>query len=202
MTDLSPNGNNGTANGGISIGTATNHLGVANKATSFDGVDDSVIVPSTSFVPLSTTAYSISLWIWDDTPIGSLSTYHRIISWANGSNSTNLQFGLGLGNGLAVRMFYLTYGSANAVAMTSGDIPNGWNHGVVTYDGSVYRMYVNGDLRSQNAYTRNDIGLYAVSALYIGQRGNGAGVIGSIADTRIYNRALSQAEITQLYNSN
>jgi hypothetical protein len=64
------------------------------------------------------------------------------------------------------------------------------------YDGSYVRLYVNGSqegtpiARTGNTYTNSS------SILYIGNGWNGL-----IDDVMVYNRALSQAEITAIYNA-
>lgn len=189
-------GNNGTALGGATTALS----GKLNRCGQFS-TGRSVSVPVSNFLGLASTAYSIEVWIYDDTAYASLGTFHRIVSWYD--NNKNLQFGLGTGNSNPNRMFYLTYGSANALAMTSGNINTGWNHAVVTYNGSSYVMYVNGVLRSQDSYTRNDISLFNTgSSLYIGQRGdNNAYVLGYLDEVRIFDRALMADEVLSLYNN-
>jgi len=85
------------------------------------------------------------------------------------------------------------YGPDNAY------IPNTWNHAVLTYDGQNVRMYNNG----VNVYTSSDIvdtiAYHPGRTTYIGQTGDGERHLnGTIALVRIYERALSAAEV--LYN--
>jgi hypothetical protein len=194
--DSTSNGNTGTP-----VHNPVQTVGKIDGSLQFDGTNDAVTVSPTQFIPLSTGSYSLEVWVWDDTPYSGLSTFHRMISWSNGATTNNLQFGLGTGNANPNRMFYLTYGSANALAMTSGTINTGWNYGVITYSGSTYLMYVNGALRSQDSYTRNDIALFAAPNLYIGQRGNGAGVVGTLDEVRISNIVRSADWIATDYNN-
>ena len=75
-----------------------------------------------------------------------------------------------------------------------------WHHVVFTYDGATRRLYLDGIQAASNAVTGN----IATSAnpLYIGeQTENIFPFNGAIDDVRIYNRALSYAEVLQLYNS-
>ena len=78
---------------------------------------------------------------------------------------------------------------------------NNWHHAVGTWDGSNLNMYVDGVLVASVAQTRN-----AVSNLYhinIGRDTHDANAYfnGLIDDVRIYNRALSAAEVLRLYKS-
>jgi PGF-pre-PGF domain-containing protein len=195
VLDSTSNANNGTNN------VATAVTGKIDGSANFDGTTAYISVLKTQFTPLPTSTYSIEVWMQDDTAFSLLGTFHRMVSWADSTTATNLQFGLGQGNANPNRMFYLTYGSANALAMTSGTIATGWNHAVITHSGSTYLMYVNGTLRSQDAYTRNDIVLFAATSLYIGQRGNGAGVVGYLDEIRISDIARSADWIKTEYNN-
>ena len=55
--DESGNGNNGTVNGAT---LTSDRFGVANKAYSFDGIDDWIEIPS------SVTNYTISFWFYSE----------------------------------------------------------------------------------------------------------------------------------------
>jgi hypothetical protein len=75
-----------------------------------------------------------------------------------------------------------------------------WNHIVVTYDETNLKFYINGALDETIAYTstipNNDVDLH------IGARPDGVQLFESdIAQPRIYNRALTSAEVLRNYNS-
>ncbi|NDB96967.1 MAG: hypothetical protein EBZ78_12550, partial [Verrucomicrobia bacterium] len=75
---------------------------------------------------------------------------------------------------------------------------NGWQHLTYTREGSVHRMFVNGALMSlETNSTPMPSGNGA--PLTIGSAENGGWVKGSMDQIRIYNRTLSTAEISQLY---
>lgn len=74
---------------------------------------------------------------------------------------------------------------------------NTWVHFTGTYDGANIRCYINGVLQATTAWPGTGFGV--LSNMRIG-KGAGAGWSGSIGDLRFYNRALSQAEITALFN--
>jgi hypothetical protein len=77
---------------------------------------------------------------------------------------------------------------------------NQWYHFVGTYDGTTEKFYINGTLVGSRT---------AGLPVYSGLKGmligmdpsDGNGWIGCISDVCLYNRALSQAEITELYNT-
>ena len=77
---------------------------------------------------------------------------------------------------------------------------NNWYHAIGTYDGSNVKLYVNSVLQLSTASTttptRSNAGIYLMrrwdSADYFG---------GHLSTVKIYNRALSQQEISQNYNA-
>lgn len=74
-----------------------------------------------------------------------------------------------------------------------------WFHGVATYDGSNVRIYINGNLESTNART----GIITSGAKNIGSNSGGSSEYfnGTIGTVRVYDRALSDAEVQQNFNS-
>lgn len=78
---------------------------------------------------------------------------------------------------------------------------NVWNHIAVAYDGNIARFYHNGSLVVSKPFAR---GLATDNGgLYIGASPHGApeDFSGMIDDVRIYNKALSDAEISGIYSS-
>jgi len=86
-------------------------------------------------------------------------------------------------------------GSSQSVTGTTGLATNTWTHIAVTYDGTTLRFFVNGTQVNSKSYSGN---MYTTtSPLKIG--GNavwGEYFAGQIDEIRIYNRALTQSEIT------
>jgi concanavalin A-like lectin/glucanase superfamily protein len=71
---------------------------------------------------------------------------------------------------------------------------NTWSHLAMTYNGSSMRLYVNGALVATRAQTGN--ATVSTGVLRIGGNGVwGEYFTGAIDEVRIYNRALSAAEI-------
>lgn len=91
-------------------------------------------------------------------------------------------------------------GSGSAASVSgSNTVVNAWNFYAGTYDGSTLRFYKDGILVGSSSYTAL-IGS-TINTLKIGRAGAvGAGYfIGLIDDVRIYNRALSDSEIANIY---
>jgi Concanavalin A-like lectin/glucanases superfamily len=93
----------------------------------------------------------------------------------------------------------------NAALVSTGSVPpNQWTHVAATYDGSTMKVYINGQFDNQVAFQygifpgTNDLGIGAVvGGIPIGQFSYPFS--GLIDEPAIYNRALSAAEIQQVF---
>ena len=151
----------------------------------FDGTDDYVEVPTSSSLSLPT-AFALAAWIKPE------------------SNNTRLV----LGKASSYKM-YLTSGGlslyngsvGNWAFQNVGNVPlNEWDHVVSVYDGTTVKAYVNGEEAYSASYSTS-FGT-PTSILKIGQDPNGTGqsFSGQIDDVRIYNYALSPAQIQKVMN--
>jgi hypothetical protein len=198
--DLSGNNNVGTLIG-MNNTTGGWSPGIKGQALKFDGSDDCVTASSNNFLGLIGKAYTISLWIQDDTSAAILATFfHRIVSFANGV--INIQLGLGTDSVGAYRSFYISESFDSITKKQSASVGTGWFNVIATSNGSTHKLYVNGALDEGGSGGSPGPFITNTGLLYIGQRGNNAGYVkGSIDDVRIYNRALSPQEVSQLYQS-
>ena len=93
--------------------------------------------------------------------------------------------------------------NANNVKYTSidvGNLKNKWSHIVFIYNGTVAKIYHNGEYKGQETFDL-DIGT-ATRGLYIGGgSGNYDNFNGSIDNIMIFNKSLSDAEIKAIYNN-
>jgi hypothetical protein len=80
--------------------------------------------------------------------------------------------------------------------------PNKWNHIVCTYDSGVKTIYANGVQVAQQTGLTGTIGTNT-TGLFLGAYGPGTGYFlnGKIANSRVYNRALTAAEVQQNYQA-
>jgi hypothetical protein len=193
--------NNGANNGATFQSTGC----VSGQCASFDGVNDYLSVPSSQFLQLIGKPYTFSAWVNDNTPVATLdATYHRIISFANGA--VNIQLGLASRGGTPNnRIFYIQESTSGTVRqVTSGDASNGWHHVVATSNGvGTWSIYLDGILSNGGTTISSSSSVYTTNTgnLYIGQRGNGAFVQGSLDELMIWNRTLDAAEIQTLFKS-
>jgi len=172
LTDRSGNSHAGTVIG------ATWTTGKFGGALSFDGVNDYVNIPDDTQLDITG---DITLMAWVNTPGGGFDNI--IVKGVLGSayalflNSLGLEYNLG------------TYSGS-----TGESIPaDTWTHVALTYDGSNIRIYRN----SAEVVTVPSFGSLGTNAgdLQIGAAQGTSPFIGKIDDVRIYNQALSQAEI-------
>lgn len=95
-------------------------------------------------------------------------------------------------------------GENNILTISLNDVIEGeWHHYTMIADGLVFAVYLDGELYDFIPQTIEDIGGNKNRDLLIGVRHSSAETTldGEIDDVRIYDRALSQEEISQLYNS-
>lgn len=181
--DSSANGLTGTINNG-----ATWVNGKRGKALSFDGVNQYV---SGNLSGMSTTAVSFCTWA---NKSSNPSTFTQLVGASNGwgalfVNSSGFIFG------------QITFVSAGNQGTTSVSMPAGWHHYCTTWsNGNPLMLYIDGVL-SQSTSNITDT-LNSMTAFWIARYSSGTYFPGSIDDARIYNRALSAAEVQTLYRQN
>jgi hypothetical protein len=191
--DESGNGNNGTVNGAT---LTADRFGNINSSYDFNGVNNNIFVPNSGSLSLNGSV-SISLW-------GKLSaqTTGLIIHLRNNSNShetsirSNAPLNYDMGNGIS---------GANVVVQSIVPTDTNWHNLISIYNTSSNQsfFYVDGILQgiSNNGITiLGNIHLGFGSAIY--QSISNQFFKGKIDDIGIWNRALTQQEITDLYNGN
>jgi hypothetical protein len=182
--DSSGNGHHGTVVGNPSFVT-----GVTGMALALDGVDDYVDCGNNASFDI-TEEITLAAWInTNDT----------------GNDENNPYVGKGdrayaiKHSSANVIQFFIYDGSWLTANTNVDDSFNGiWHHVAGTYDGSELKLYVDGTLRATTIY----VGTIDVRTnnLTIGTNSEVSGRFydGAIDDARIYNRALSEAEILYL----
>lgn len=186
-TDRSGRGNDGSLTS--SPVPVTGKIGQAIK---FNGSSNYVNVPNSSSVDL-TGNMSISMWIRPSELIDSSSgrkdllvkflQYWLILNYP--SNDGKI-------------LFAVSTGSPAVYTTTTSWKANTWYHLAATWDGTNFKIYVDGVLENTasgsappSTSTSVQIGGNSVQSNYFP---------GSIDDVRIYNKSLSSAEVLQLYN--
>ena len=158
------------------------------KALDFDGVNDSIL----SNLVLSGNTASLSFYLnWDD-----LGT-DLVQFICEGDTYNDLMIHIGGAAGVDGFRFAMTSG---ATFDSNGVIQNGYNHYVFTTDGTTASVYVNGNLF--NSETIN-LGSVNITEIGIGNRqlNNTLFLDGQIAGFKIFNTALTAAQVADLYNN-
>jgi hypothetical protein len=192
--DESGNNNNGTVNGAT---LTADRFGNVGKAYSFDGVSKNINIPNSASFQFNG-GISVSVWIKSNNLPAPVS-YVLSKGSDGGTGSSNSWMVVSYPNGRTSLDIHGTSGSIEAYV---GDtlINNEWTNFTFTYNGSLGRAYKNGSHVS--TFSTNASIFSNSSDLKIGRRYNSGlpyffdGIIDDIA---IYNRALTQQEITGLY---
>lgn len=181
VDDASGLRNNGTAS------STTWTTGKFGKALSFNGTSSWVTVNSASSLNL-TNRLTLEAWVYPTTTSG----WRTVIMRESAANyyldSSNGSF-TGSGPSAGVNN-----GSYQDVYSSSCLPSNTWSHLAATWDGTTFRVYVNGVQVASKAIGQSIAA--TTSPLRIGGNATwGEYFAGKIDEVRIYNRALSQAEI-------
>lgn len=187
---------NGTANDtGSNAWHGVNHLAVpdsdrlGNPGMSyyFDGTS-SYITLGSSF---DYAEKSVSVWFNAlEIPTGDV----VIVGVDNGS-LVNGHYGLDVRNSDKLRA---SCGNQSAMTVISANI---WYHAVLVINSSTFLLYLNGDVKSTGSTsTYHSINGESNMRVGINRLGSGAFFHGKIDDIRIFDKALSSIEVTDLYN--
>jgi len=199
--DKSGNGNTGTLGGGTAAYRPSWSQGVqplsggkpGGGALKFDGVNDYVDAGNEISLNINP-PMTYAAWIKPHDYGGDIIYYFL----TKGSGSSGINFG--------VSRIPWTYLPAKSLLLANGSFCvytpsaitfDAWNHVAFTNNGTVTKLYINGVERASGSQTL--INASGINQL-IGKRSDYGNYGGLIDDVRIYNRALSEAEIRYLYN--
>lgn len=188
--DLSGNGNNGTLTNGPTFSDANSGSLV------FDGADDRINFPFSSVFDISG-SITLEAFIYP-TAYNSGVNNGGILVAKVGSYYFELK-----SNGKLRAYFYSL--SSEGYHDSTNVVPlNTWTHGIVTRDAaaSTINFYINGSLDRTLSSITGNIAVQQNYFLTAGDwTGGGYTHTGRISNIKIYNRALSAAEISQNYNA-
>jgi len=196
--DESGNGNDGTVYG---ANLTTDRFGVEDSAYSFDGVADWIRVEDSVSLDISD-ELTLSAWIYGESFEGIDTIVHKFSAYGLHYNHIAFQ---GQGAENAVNLI-LNSGGWNLFNHPFQPEINVWYNITATYDGSYVRNYLNGNLEEDFEYDQPiQTSSGSLAFIIIGGWVDPADpnrdqfFHGVIDDIRIYNRALSDAEINLLY---
>jgi YD repeat-containing protein len=194
--DSSGNGHNGIEEGNI-----TYIDGQIGKAIKFDGKTTLVRTPPLFF----TKEFTIGYWLKVDELVNYSSTYENTIFENTKSNSES-RFAMWFNTDNKIHGFIRKNDSGNNglhIYNTNTIDFNKWYHIFFRKEDSKYQIYINGVLDAEETATFELL----QDATFMGlgddvPNTNNTKFNGSLDEFRIYNRALSQDEISDLYHSN
>lgn len=195
--DLSGNNNTGSLTNGPTFSSANGGSIV------FDGTDDYVSVSSGGGLN-AITAASIDIWVkWISTnqDIGVFSMYGSICARQKNGVFSNNVIGLNNANPTNAKIIVrLTSAHTNTLTSVTNAGLN-WINIIVTFGSGVSNLYINSILESTGVSSTlsDDITIPLTIGAWIGD--GGAYSNSNIPVFKIYNRALSAAEVLQNYNA-
>ncbi len=199
--DQSGNGNHGKISGeAVYTGDQGGWSGKAgDKGLTLDGVDDFIEV-----IPARTGAFSsiadsqaltVSFWQWGVDPAPNSSSF-----WAEPNRAFQAHVPWSDTN-----IYFDTAGCCAGTQRLSG--PTGdpslysgqWNHWVFLKDGGAKRVYVNGSILLEDPEEDQTAEIPAITGLWLGSANSGSYAVGEYDDYAIWDEALSESQITTLY---
>lgn len=149
----------------------------------FDG--SSYLETTSSGLPVGGSPRTVSVWI---KPTRMSSAWQGCFGYGQSSSYMRLYVCLNYSS-LAINMY-------GADINPGIEVSESWQHVLITTDANTYRIYVNGTLRDDGEQTMNIEG----GVCTIGRLNDGSNYGGYLASCRIYDRVLSDSEITALAN--
>ncbi|MEV3978275.1 LamG-like jellyroll fold domain-containing protein [Nonomuraea sp. NPDC049758] len=181
----------GKGNAGTAASTTWSTSGRFGKALSFDGTSSWVTVADSASLHL-TGGMTLEAWVRPTSVTG----WRTVLMKEFGAD---LDWALMASGGSGPAAFVHTFAGTNAQA--PGNLPlNTWSHVAATYEGSRLRLYVNGsEVGGTSMYgnLRTGTGPLRIG----GNSGSGEHFSGLIDEVRVYDRALTPAQITTDMNT-
>jgi len=210
--DLSGNGNDGTVNGAT---LTTDRNGNANSAYSFNGVSN--FIQCVNPGPVGQTNFSITFWLNTSMVVNNSPNegVGQIIGYGSETSGNGIAISVNGSAHNAGCSQGITFDNYGGALVKVDNFNNTWNFYTILNDISMglnvntQKIYKNGILMTQTCWvspvspTTNIIGNFPIRiGKYFGSSWvNPYFLEGKLDDIAIYNRALSQSEISQLYNS-
>jgi hypothetical protein len=187
--DVSGTGNNGTLTNGPTYNSTNGGVVV------LDGVDDYITCANNASLQI-TSALTLEIWFYNTAAVDGLGMIVK------GPLSSDYDYMLYLSGNSTTVYFYKkdSLGNPHYGGITLS-LLNRWLHIVVTHtSGGLYTMYVNGVASDSSTFANSSI-RSSSNNLLIGAGWNPDYFYGNISQTRVYNIALSAAQVLQNYNA-
>jgi len=164
--------------------------------------NDVVSIPSNQTLKL--TKFSVASWFKTTSNFGDLAIMVNKGGHGTDTSGNNLNYGIWMTSAEKVEGGFETSSGANRFVASQNSYNNGqWHHGVVTFDGSILRLYVDG-VQVPTTFSTSSIPETAGNhPLKIGANSRIASNLftGSIDEVGVWSRALTTTEIANLMNN-
>ena len=181
--DLSGNNNMGTLQNSPTYSSSNGGI------LTFNGSNQYISFSSPTNIPIGNSNYTISVW-FNASSLGA----NGFVGWGNyGSGNQVNAFRLGGSN-------ILNYWWGNDLAAAASITTNTWYNAVARFDGTNRQIWVNNVMVSQDT-PGSGHNVPNANNLRIGSTNNGEYFNGKISNVEIYDRAISDSEIAQIYNN-
>ena len=187
--------NDGTALFGLNPATRS-VSGPVGRALDLSDTDDLCIgLPNGDVLFPDKDNWSVSLW-FNASTITTTDNQDRLFNARNSISGSNIILSV---DNNALNFYYDASGPAVNVDIPGSITTNRWYKYAVSYDGSDFNFYLNGQLVHQVTDSLNTFESFiAAIGCY---HGNSYNFDGAIDDVRIYDRAITADEVRQLYES-
>jgi len=189
-TALDSSGNSNTATFGSGNSAPTWSVGKYGVGLSFGGSNHVTIADNAN---LRTTTQSFSFWF--KSSVNPPNTFGGVISHKDSSSDGYNILQLSSGQ---IRAYRRISGNWKYVTSLASVTDGNWHHGVAVYDNTNIYFYIDGVL--QGTDSSSSVTTFANTAYEFGTYSSSWKYSGILDEVRIYNRALSSAEVSQLYN--
>lgn len=193
-TDSSSIGNNGNYWNGSAPGSSGPYPGAGANAASIPNYNAHVGVYDNDAYSDLEDGVSVAAWVYFDTAIKNQTAQEYAVSQSDWATQTgfSLHADQPFSDSILFRVFDGTTYS-DAIYLSPGIGAGEWHHVVGTYDSFNVKLYVDGQLQATTAFN-------STLAPNTGSNLNfGYGQIGRLQDVRLFNRAVTEHEIAQIY---
>ncbi|MEI8373810.1 MAG: LamG domain-containing protein [Planctomycetota bacterium] len=198
----------GRGNDGYWVGTPVYEAGVKGKAARFRSKDTYLVASAPELNMNGWNEMTVSLWV----SVTGHTLYGHVINRGPLSTDKPGAFELAIGHGYGKGVFAVQNSPTKpcpTVAAVPGNLPlNRWCHLVGTYDGEMLRYYVDGKLEKETRLSASHAPILdgPDTKLVIGNMSrlpfinwSDMFINGLVDEVKIYNRALREEEIKQMY---
>jgi len=170
------------------------------NAMQFDGVDDEIVVPGGASLIAGAANMSITCWVY---PSNAAPAYPNFDGFAGCRNDADADFYLLQVSATNVEARFKNSSGAVFTITKTCLVLNTWQHLALTYDGSKLRLFFNGN-KIDSIAASGTISPTATNDFLIGnnrfQTQASFNLSGRIDETSLWNKTLSQPEISCIYH--